>query len=253
MLRRICVVLLLMLSSIQAAARSDHWSLGLQAYDAGDYREAVDHFEKILKSDNRRGHVLFNLGNAYQKMGSNGSALGAYYAARVLMPRDPDLKANISFIEKGVTDQLDSRIDKPLWLRSFVWLESTNDREQFWLACSCFGFALFLLGLGLWASGVKAVAWSGAGVFVVLAVTFSSGMAVSRFLRPNWGAVSQSSVDVLAGPSASAIQLFKLKQGAPVMVEQRSGDWYEIRLSDGKKGWARSAAVSFYKIDRGLL
>jgi len=40
-----------------------------------------------------------------------------------------------------------------------------------------------------------------------------------------------------SSPDDSGTDLFVLHEGTKVTIEDEVGDWYEIRLSDGNKGW----------------
>lgn len=40
-----------------------------------------------------------------------------------------------------------------------------------------------------------------------------------------------------SSPDSSGTDLFVLHEGTKVTVEDEVGEWYEIRLSDGNKGW----------------
>ena len=43
-----------------------------------------------------------------------------------------------------------------------------------------------------------------------------------------------------SSPDDSGTNLFILHEGTKVSVEDQVGTWYEIRLSDGNKGWVQS-------------
>jgi SH3-like domain-containing protein len=40
-----------------------------------------------------------------------------------------------------------------------------------------------------------------------------------------------------SSPDNSGTDLFVLHDGTKVTIEDKVGEWYEIRLSDGNKGW----------------
>jgi SH3-like domain-containing protein len=40
-----------------------------------------------------------------------------------------------------------------------------------------------------------------------------------------------------SSPDSSGTDLFVLHEGTKVSVGEKVGEWYEIRLSDGNKGW----------------
>ena len=241
------VLLAMALSSLNLlASSSDDWSLGITAFDRGDYKIAASHFEAILEEDPAKGHVLYNLGNAYFKQGRVGAALAAYYGARPLLPRDPDLKANISFVEKKVSDQLEAFVDPPFWRKSLFWTGHLSFLETTMLSSLVFGLGLGVLGLGLWVRqlGINSV-WLGSILLVVAGILGGGGLAV-HMVEPTWGAVDASSTEVFAGPNVESTQLFKLNEGAPIMIQGKEDSWVKVVLSDGKQGWLPAEAVKFF-------
>jgi SH3-like domain-containing protein len=49
--------------------------------------------------------------------------------------------------------------------------------------------------------------------------------------------ISSPLVSGKSSPDASGTDLFVLHDGTKVTIEDEVGEWYEIRLSDGNKGW----------------
>jgi SH3-like domain-containing protein len=47
-----------------------------------------------------------------------------------------------------------------------------------------------------------------------------------------------------SSPDNSGTDLFVLHEGTKVTVEDAVGEWYEIRLSDGNKGWIPSNSLT---------
>lgn len=241
------VLLALALSNLNLlASSSDDWSLGIGAFDRGDYKIAVSHFEALLEEDSAKGHVLYNLGNAYFKQGRVGAALAAYYSARPLLPRDPDLKANIGFVEKKVSDQLEAFLPAPFWRKSLFWTGHLSFFETTMLSSLVFGLGLGVIGVGLWVRQLRRNSiFFGCILLVVAGILGGGGLAV-HIAEPTWGAVDAASTEVFAGPNAESTQLFKLNEGAPIMIHGKEDSWVKVALSDGKQGWLPAEAVKFF-------
>jgi hypothetical protein len=47
-----------------------------------------------------------------------------------------------------------------------------------------------------------------------------------------------------SSPDSSGTDLFVLHEGSKVTIEDIVGDWYEIMLSDGNKGWVPSNTLT---------
>lgn len=223
------------------------WSKGLGHYDRGEYQEAVQVFEELLVADSKRGYVLYNLGNAYYKLGKNGDSLGAYLAAKRYLPRDPNLKANIDFVYKFTEDRLGLESARPAWTKGFFWIDRLNLPEQLYLGSTVMGFAFLVFACGFWLKNqnLKVFGWFSGVCFTVALLVFSGALVTTNF-QEHWGAVSVPVTDVYSGKNTGTPVVFKLKEGAPVIVEREDSNWVNIRLSDGKKGWIPKATVKYY-------
>jgi tetratricopeptide (TPR) repeat protein len=70
-------------------------------FETGDFAAAAAAYEKILGEHGPRAAVYYNLGNSHLRMGDHGPAILAYERARLLTPRDPDLRANLAMARKN--------------------------------------------------------------------------------------------------------------------------------------------------------
>jgi len=63
-------------------------------------------------------------------------------------------------------------------------------------------------------------------------------------VNPNTAVVTELSVNVKSAPRETGLGLFVLHEGAKVWLEDNTGGWQEIRLSDGRKGWLPEQSIS---------
>ena len=77
---------------------------GIQAYEKGDYQQAITRFQALVQAGVRNGKLYYNLGNAYMKKGDLGRAVLWYERAARLIPRDPDLNFNRDYAASLVRD-----------------------------------------------------------------------------------------------------------------------------------------------------
>jgi len=85
--------------SFELACAQGPDELFLQAnkqYEAGSYSSAINSYEDLLSKGLRSAQLFYNLGNAYFKAGKPGPAILNYERARVLDPRDEDMKFNLN-------------------------------------------------------------------------------------------------------------------------------------------------------------
>ncbi|HUI25620.1 MAG TPA: BatD family protein, partial [Candidatus Kryptonia bacterium] len=142
-------------------------------YGEEHYAEAAAEYEKILAGGRESSSVYFNLGNAYFKAGDVGRAILNYERARRLIPRDPDLHANLDYA-RSLSDQSD---DTPIYSRLLFPLADRMSSDELLLAASAaYTLLMALLVLGrLVAPAQRAASMSAIGAAVVLALTLTSG------------------------------------------------------------------------------
>ena len=229
----------------QADPAATAQSLAEKSYDQGNFGTSIAQYLELASLEN--GHVFYNLGNAHFKNGEKGKSIAAYLKARRLLPRDPDVRANLAFVQRSTKDRLESNFNRPKWSYLFLGWDHLSSRESYLLGMLllCLGF----MGLGLWFIIVKnrGIVIGGAVSLLLLGGYFSSGGYLLQSSAATWGAITKDSVKVRATPSLmSEITLFELQEGAPVALKGTTEEWVNIELFDRKQGWVQKSEVKFY-------
>lgn len=241
--------IMISLNSISLAENAISNSLfqrGLSLYDEGRYNEAIDAFEEILKSDPRRGHVLYNLGNAYYKSGKKGSALGAYYAARRLLPRNPDIRANIGYLESSNEERLASEENQSISRSIFFWLDTFNTKELTFLSSFLLMIVFLIVGVGFLFSHFRKISVVGAIMAGLICIIIFTSLMVKYDTDEVWGAVSIKKSKIFSDRDKGAAVVFELHEGAPVIIVEDEKDWVKVKISDGKQGWVMKSSVKYF-------
>lgn len=236
------VVLALCLAPTVAGAQQEIVERGNQAYQAGDYGDAIEAYEAVLEAGFRSGGLEYNLGNAYFKAGELGLAILHWERALELVPRDPDVRANLELAHSLTVDAVE-----PLprfWLLSVIswwidllprsWLLATV--AVGWLALTG-GVVLRILGRSAWALQIgRWATLTGATVVVLFApslVVRETGVGVSER-----AVVLAETAPVRSAPAAEDdLTLFEIHEGTRVRIDDRTAEWVEVVLDDGKVGW----------------
>ena len=252
----------IVLSHLPAEARGEATDVksifndGVQAYDEGKFEKAVSFFTKAYKElsskgnqgDVDRGKLLFNVGNAYYKIGDYSAAFAAYLAARLYMPRDAELKANMGELKQFIKD--DIRVELPINKNSsfFPFLEHFTSSEL--------GLLLSFLFL-LLASGsllIKNPELRRTG-FVSLVSAVILGCAFYFIYTKKHGGdisyvVSQKDMlDVMSSPGKAGVGLYKVSKGTPLEILSEVGPYYKVSIPgaiDLKKGWVKKSEIIFF-------
>ena len=214
-----------------------------QLYNQNQFHEAVEIYEQAIAGGMENGHLYYNLGNTYFRMGNSPKAILNYVKAQNLLPRDEDVETNLEYAIRQTVDQLDGR--KPHFLESVLfWINDLNLREH--------RMALFWINLVFWVvmavrlrrqTPATQTARNILLAILVLALV-STGFRWHHETCQSIGVILPQQIDVHSGWNATSVVLVQLHQGTLVSISQEKENWYEIELPGGKKGWTLKSNIA---------
>ncbi len=219
----------------------------LEAQDKGDDPKAIELYEKVIKEGLVNGHLYYNLGISYFKTQKIGEAMAAFLAAKRYLPRDPDVKANLKFVQSKIADKLEPSLASSIWKRLSVFVDWFTKKE---LIIACFVTLMLVSSItfiGLVMPRVEVLGRYGWFGFI-LPILLGGLVLIKEFQDPRWGAIKfQDGAKVYSGPGETHTLLYTLQVGAPVYLTGAERQSYlPIEISDGKKGWVLAAQVAYF-------
>jgi tetratricopeptide (TPR) repeat protein len=215
---------------------------GNALYGDAHYADAVATYEKMLAAGYESGNLYFNLGNAYFKIGDVGRAILEYERARRLIPRDPDLHANLGYAREKSGDGDPT----PLWARLVFPLAMRASSDELLAAASgCFVLLMTFLVILRFGSVpfVRAVAMVAAIGLVVTAG--SAAYRLATIDLPTFAVVvAGAEIDVRFEPSTAGTAHFATKPGTVLRVLGDREGWAQVARPDGKRGWIPRQAIA---------
>jgi len=232
-MKRIFLVLALLSGlCVRAAAPLDTekiWNDANTAYVNADYPAATEGYERLLGEGYESAQLYLNLGNAYFKRGMNGRAILNYRKALRLAPGDEDIRYNLSIAEARTQDRIESV--PVFFVKRWIVSLGRSVGSNTWAVLSLVFFALMLFCTGVYLL-LRRVSFQKAGF---------CGALVSLLLFE--AVVMSSAAPVKSSPDASSTDIFVLHEGTKVGVRNSLGDWREIVIADGNKGWIQASAI----------
>lgn len=232
-----------MLSVFAAGSQSGNERLQQAAdfYQKEDYARAVSIYEDLLKAGYASAGLHYNLGNAYFKTGDLGKAVLHYEKGLKLAPGDEDLRFNLKIAQGRQTDQIDAL--PPFFLLQW-WMRLRNLMPA--NAWSLTGILMLWgcgAGLTVWQFG-RSRTWRKRGfaaafTLAPLALLFFA-LAFSRQSfeqHTHQAIVTVDKTELRIAPDPESKELRPLHAGAKSWLEDRIGDWYKVKLSNGEVGW----------------
>ena len=222
-----------------------------QAYKNGNYKEAARLYTELTETGHVSGHIFYNLGNTYFRLGDLGHTILNYERAKLLIPRDEDLRFNLGYAKDRTRDAVEAP-SRPL-AAVFFWPDSFSLGELF--AVFAIINALFFAALILRLMHKREWTFIVLTTFIVIWLVSGSSLGVKwyQIVNDSRGVIIAGEVKVLAGPDPKDSELFKLHVGTVVEIERMEGTWALISISEGKRGWMRRELIGFLSFDTGEL
>ena len=227
--------------AVSQEGSSEKFSKGSASYSEGNYEDAVKHWIDLYNTGYRSANLNYNIGNAYFKLNNIPDAILFYERAILLKPADEDINYNLQIARTLIVDRF-QEIPELFFVRWFNFMSlflSTN----VWAYISISSFILFLMFLSLYIYSSKyrhkVFGFWLAVFFIILTISSFSFTLRNKSLVYNSrkAIISSPLVSGKSSPDNSGTDLFVLHEGTKVSVEDEVGEWLEIRLSDGNKGW----------------
>lgn len=227
--------------------KADKFRQGNENFSAGNYDKALEAWLDLYNTGFRSAELEYNIGNAYFKLNNIPGAILFYERASLLKPADEDINYNLQIARTLSVDRFDEipELFFVRWYNVMALLLSSN----LWARISIISFVLCLLFLSLYfyTSRYKLKVL---GFWLALILLIVSATSLMFSVR-NRNLVYNSSKAIIfsplvngkSSPDNSGTNLFLLHEGTKVTVEDKVGEWCEVRLSDGNKGWVPSGSL----------
>lgn len=245
---RYLVALLILLSvthnTFSREAGDVKFSQGIAFYTSGDYRKALDLWSELYNTGYRSAELNYNLGNVYFKLNNIPEAILYYERASLLKPLDEDINYNLQIARTLVVDRFQEipELFYVKWYNIVSLLLSSNR----WAKISLISFILTLALISLYIYSSRYTHkvlgfWLAVFFFMnTLSGLAFSGRNKNLIFDSRKAIITSPLVSGKSSPDNSGTDLFVLHDGTKVSIEDEVGDWIEIRLSDGNKGWIQS-------------
>ena len=253
---RLLPLLFLILSSqtlagegaLGAAPSDDLARKGGEAYYQNRLSEAADIYSRLIKEGVVSGDLHYNLGNIAYREGKIGRAILHYERALRLMPRDSDLRANLSFVRRKIGK---SFVSDPLWERvaekTFFWTDFVTLKEAFWIFNLLSGIFWLLAGMALLTQrgGLKRTATIAGILWIVFAP--SVWLKQRGDEEGGWAIVTASEIGVHPTFLERDKILQKIPEGSRVRLlagQEFSGEkWWMVGLNGRSRGWVEAEGL----------
>lgn len=235
------IILFIALNSVFANQAESLMNEANQLYQNKQYEEAIIKYSSILDSDFESIALYYNLGNSYYRSAQIGFAILNYERGLKLDPSNEDLLYNLSIVEARAVDKIKDvpKLFIVEWWELLISALSTT----MWQIIVLLFYLLLLGSISLYFitnSGTtqrltifsSLIGLTGAMFFSVILFAH-----VQRETSTDYGILTTNTISAKQSPNETSNDLFVIHEGLKVAVHEVFGEWYKIKLSDGKVGW----------------
>lgn len=224
---------------------------GNEHYRKGNYQEAIQSYESILKGKKESSDLYYNLANAHYKLDHVGPAIYYYEKALMIRPKDKDIKNNLKFAKAKTIDEIKEtpKVGFEKLVQSVTGLAHYDVWSYIAIGFS-FVFLLFFIGYYFSQSSFyKRVFFVGMFVvpFLLLFSLFAAWFEKDQDDSVRPAIVFAEVISVKNEPRDSATDAFVLHEGTKVFVLESLDNWKKIQLTDETEGWIVSDAIKELK------
>ena len=246
-MKKIYGMLLCCLLSLPSVWGQVLWQQANDAYGREDYQQAIALYGQLQEEEGSSVTLYYNLGNAFYKAQKYPEAILNYERALLLSPGNADVRFNLEMAKARITDKIEpvGTFFLTVWIHSVRDMFSSDSWAIFGIVC----FILFIAGACLYFFG-RRTGWKKAGFFAGLAFLFFSVITnvfaaaqKEKLELRNEAIVFAPSITVKSAPAESGTDLFVLHEGTKVKILSVIGEWSEILIEDGNRGWLPSADI----------
>lgn len=237
---------MLSLQAVAAADNSKLWAAGNKMYLLKQYDSAAIYYEQIAQQKPRNAQVYYNLGNTYYKLNNIAKAVLNYERALQIDPSHIQSRDNLLLTQNRIPNHIQA-IDDVFFVS--WWQSATHaSKATMWAVLALLVFLVTVpvaylrhvrkaRGTMIPAQliGVLAFVWV---CFLVLAA------AAMRNASDSSLAVVMVNDAPLMGAGLRGKPLIMVPEGTSVRILSVKGEYMEVSLPDGRKGFLQSAVVN---------
>jgi tetratricopeptide (TPR) repeat protein len=216
-------------------------------YQNNKFSEAAEIYQKLVDDGYEGTALYYNLGNAYYRLNKIGYAILNYERALRLSPGDDDVQHNLALANTKTVDKIEPL---PKFF-IFQWWESLLAFFNLsgWTYAAYIFYILILISFGIYffagKPNIQRYAFFSALFSIAVLVIVATLLIVklNREVNIKNGVIIEPSVIAKVSPDKDSNDAFVIHEGLKVRLEDNIGNWYKIRLQDGKIGWANKQDI----------
>ncbi|MDF1755267.1 MAG: hypothetical protein P1U89_20930 [Verrucomicrobiales bacterium] len=234
-------------AALQKAFESDKslinqvYEEGNIAFEKGNFSDAIQLYQLLVAGGQSSDSLYLNLGTAYFRNGSPGTAALWFRRASLLTPEMPEVRQNFEFLrrQQGLLE-----FSAAEWQQMLLRISPVSLQWAFWLSLWGALFSLLWLFLGKRRT-FKPLYW----VTLFFGGVFSIGFfwlasyRENQLAPRNFATVIVGETSALVSPAPDSDPIIGLPEGSEIRILEDTGPWIYASIPGDLVGWVHHTSI----------
>ncbi len=242
-MKKITYIIILLLINTFTFASNNKFEQANKLYSQNKFEDALKYYEELISEGYSSPELFYNAANTCYRLNLTGKAIYYYEKAKLLRPNDDDINYNLELARLRVKN-LPPEVPKIFPVRIFKKVVFSMS-YKFWGVVSLLLFVLFLVFTYHYFTAVSSRLKKISFLSSIFILFFSINTFIfmqyqlNRINNHNNAVIIKPEINAKSSPDDSSSDLFKIYEGYKAEIETKSDNWYEIKLTDGRKAWVK--------------
>ncbi len=216
-------------------------------YSEGYFTHALELYYEALALGVESAELYYNTGNTYFKLGKFPRAILNYERALRLQPGDENTRFNLQLANLRIVDKIEPlpELFYKRWWRSLINLNHADVWGRWAIILLAGSVLLAVVYLVSTPTLVKRSTFYLSLLMISTSILFLALAYLSHHYseKRNEAIVIQPSLTVKSAPNDNSTDLFVINEGTKVWITDQIGEWKEVRIANGNRGWSKREAI----------
>lgn len=233
------VTIVLLFSSCFTYASDSIFSIANKEYEKENYKLAINKYQEIVSDSLESAELYFNIGNCFYKLEDYANAIFFYEKSLLIKNDFVEAKENIELVKTKLIDKSEM-IPKLFYLNWLLKLKNLQDLSSWKMLSFIFIISSLLFYLLSLIFKIKLQKIANIFLFLSLCTLLITYYTVNDLNKKKQAIIFSNSSEVMSAPSENSKNLFTIHLGTKVLLIDKIGNWHNIKLENGSKGWIKN-------------
>lgn len=226
--KKMLVLLAAIFSLTMSGVSAGRFETANSEYNEGNYRRASEIYHSIIREEGYFEGVLYNLANAYWRMGETGRARLYWEKALKVNPANRDAEYNIGLIKKTINERDKETIAAALT----KFCSKIMGINTMTVTVSAAAWAVLLFLLGYYLKRREPFIWGAVASLIIFLILLAGLVIRVNIQLKDRHAVILQKTAVYNAPGVSAAVQGTVPEGRKVVIINETGDWISAGISE---------------------